>query len=89
MRKTSPASHTVLLDYVSVWSAGALYEAIKKAHYPVVVPLAGQFIFTLMIIVSTGLFSSHEVVVESRVPMVILEAFNGSVLLLTSPSGAP
>jgi hypothetical protein len=89
MRKSSSASQTILLDYISVWSASALYAAIKKAHYYVVVPLAGQLVLTLMIIVSTGLFSSHEVIVEGRVPMEILEAFNDSARLPTSPSGAP
>lgn len=74
----APASNSVLLDYVSPWNVRVLYTAIKEGHWAVALPVAGSLLLTLMIIISTGLFSLQDATVSNSVPMTLQESFHTS-----------
>ena len=48
-KTTAPASHTVLLDYVSPTNIITLVRAVQNAHYSVVLPVTGGFLISLMV----------------------------------------
>ncbi|KAJ4303656.1 hypothetical protein N0V90_002557 [Kalmusia sp. IMI 367209] len=74
---------------LSPWGVTALFQAVKNAHYMVVLPVTGSFLLNLMIIFSTGLFAIQEVGIEAHVPITILEAFNSSNFVMNNTNMSP
>jgi hypothetical protein len=56
----TPASETLLLDYVTPGKPEALLKALRRAHWPVVVAIANALLITLLTVASTGLFVLQE-----------------------------
>jgi hypothetical protein len=82
MRKGgAPASHTVLLDYVSGSKIAVIPQALRNAHFLVVLTVTGSLLISLVIILSTSLFSMQEVVKDVLIPVNMLQAFNNTGIL--------
>ncbi|KAF2010228.1 hypothetical protein BU24DRAFT_473406 [Aaosphaeria arxii CBS 175.79] len=76
------ADTTILLDYVSPWSINILYTSARRKHWLVALPVCASSILTIMVILSTGLFSLQSTTVSNRVLMSKQETFLSSGLRL-------
>lgn len=85
----APASQTVLLDYVSIWSIKALFRSVKNGHYIVALSVTGSLLLSLMIVFSTGLFAIQDVGMDAHVPITILEVFNSSDFTVNNTNMSP
>jgi hypothetical protein len=56
----TPASETLLLDYVTPGKPEALMKALRKSHWPVVIAIVNSLLITLLTVASTGLLVLQE-----------------------------
>ncbi|KAF2400960.1 hypothetical protein EJ06DRAFT_556427, partial [Trichodelitschia bisporula] len=53
----SPASHSILLDYITPLAPLALLRALRMRHIPVILAITGTLLLALLAIASAGLFA--------------------------------
>jgi hypothetical protein len=76
----TPASHGLLLDYISCWNIISFFTSVRAGHLGVSLAILGSFLLKVVIIASTGLLSIQSLVVtHNSVPVRVLEHFAGSL----------
>ena len=63
------ASKGILLDYMSSWNVLVLRKALAAGHYNVVMSISVSIIIRILIVISTGLFISQDMIFEKQLNM--------------------
>lgn len=83
-QEPKPATHSLLLDYVSDWNVVILFRALKQSSWAVVLAVLGTLLIKLITVVSTGLFMLQNVYMKDVPTTLMTQAsfdaagFNGS-----------
>ncbi|KAJ5094143.1 hypothetical protein N7456_010004 [Penicillium angulare] len=72
----TPASQSILLDYISKWNVISLYQSLKQRHFLVSLAVAGSLILNGVTVFSTGLFELDSVPITRPVRMIVPQTFN-------------
>lgn len=72
----TPASQSILLDYVSSWKVLALCRSLRHGYFFPALAISGTLLTQLMIVFSTGLLATQEIRREVKTPVTINQAFN-------------
>ncbi|KAJ2988951.1 hypothetical protein NUW58_g3715 [Xylaria curta] len=75
-KHTIPASHTLLLDYVSQFSIFAIISSLRNGDFTVSITIAVSFLLKLLIVLSGGLISLQPTnITQDSYPMVLESKF--------------
>lgn len=74
----SPASETLLIDYISQAQPVALWKSLKAGHLPVVLATTGGLLLKLLIVVSTGLLSLQQEFEAHQTSLLAADKFDSS-----------
>ena len=74
----TPASQSILLDYISSWNVLALYRSFRRYQFLVALPILGTLLIQLMVVFSTGLLAIQDTLMVAQVPVTVSQAFEGS-----------
>lgn len=55
-KSSTPADHSLFLDYISPWNLLSLFRSLRASHFIVALAIAGTLLIDLLIVFSTGLF---------------------------------
>ncbi|KAF2496882.1 hypothetical protein BU16DRAFT_607587 [Lophium mytilinum] len=85
----SPASETLLIDYISQAQTVTLWKSLKARHFPVVLATIGGLLLKLLIVVSTGLFSLQQGFEVHQASLLAADKFDPSAWNRTSDDPVP
>ena len=74
----SPASESIMMDYLSPLNIKSFARAIRLRHHPVVASIAGFALLKVVILVSTGLLDVRSTNLERDYQISLAKTFNGS-----------
>ncbi|KAK2734871.1 hypothetical protein FQN57_001434 [Myotisia sp. PD_48] len=88
-RNPTPASESILLDYVSEWNVISLYKSMRRGHYLVTLAILGTLLINGLAIVLTGLFDLSPIAVEYPIKLERISVFDSSMRNPLDISGKP
>ncbi|GAB1199277.1 hypothetical protein APSETT444_008623 [Aspergillus pseudonomiae] len=88
--KPEVAEKSILLDYIIPMQPFTVIKALRNRHFAVAAGATGSMLLTLLIIISTGLFSLQEVGVQKdNVPILLYDYFSGENPTLDAEGATP
>jgi hypothetical protein len=80
----SPASQSILLDYLSPWNVVSFIRSLKLGHYAVALTVFGSVLFKLLIIAAAALISPQSSSMSQDMQLSLANTFGTSTLDLKS-----